>query len=100
MKKSIIHIVLSGLLTFSVLLPSVFNLLEANTDTIVLIDFNEEDNQKKCKKDIEEKNFLFYSELYISESFGIIQTGLFNYYQEGFSSFTSKILLPPPELNG
>lgn len=98
MKKSIIHITLSVLVAFLVLSPSVFIQLDINTDSVVLIDLNEEDNQKKGEKKIEEKNLVFYSLPYANDSFQIRETDLFNFYQEGFSSFSSKILLPPPEL--
>ena len=58
--KSFIHIMLSTVLIFSILAPSVFSLC-AETDAIVLLDASEKEKSEKAEKELEEKVLNLYT---------------------------------------
>ncbi|MEE9361735.1 MAG: hypothetical protein V3U92_03980 [Cellulophaga sp.] len=97
MKKSILHIVLSIALVFSILAPALICLVDKNADSITLIDLNEEENPKKGEKDIEEKNFVLSMSFDSQCTVKTVKKKLFNYYQEDYSIYSLVIFLPPPE---
>ncbi|NNK18237.1 MAG: hypothetical protein HKP49_03730, partial [Maribacter sp.] len=57
--KSIILCILSFILAFAILAPSIMTLVGASDDRILVMDFSEEENKKEEKKEISEKDFFF-----------------------------------------
>ena len=86
---------LSSVLIFSILAPSVINLL-TETESFAFVDTTEEEKSEKLEKEIEEKIIQFsYSDINSLES--LIKNTSFYYYIENNSNHYSKIVLPPPE---
>lgn len=86
------------MLVVSILAPSIEALCKADNDSIVVMDFNEEENNKKeSEKKLDQKE-LFLSKYMESRSLHVgqkntgIQTCLLTY-----SDFLSEIVLPPPQ---
>ena len=100
MLKSFVYIMLSSVLIFSILAPSVVNLL-TETDTYIYNDTTEKEKSEKSEKDIEEKIIqLSYSlnALIKQSSFYFdFWDKAYYYYIENNSNHYSKIVLPPPE---
>lgn len=95
MLKSIIYIFLSTILIFSILAPSVINLL-TETESYVLIEKTDEEKTEKSEKEIEEKIIqLSFSDINSSNSLN--KNASVFYYIENNSNHYSKIVLPPPE---
>jgi peptidoglycan hydrolase CwlO-like protein len=92
MLKSFVYIMLSSVLIFSILAPSVVNLL-TETDTYIYNDTTEKEKSEKSEKDIEEKII----QLSYSLNALIKQSSFYYYYIENNSNHYSKIVLPPPE---
>ena len=92
MLKSFVYIMLSSVLIFSILAPSVVNLL-TETDTYIYNDTTEKEKSEKAEKDIEEKII----QLSYSLNALIKQSSFYYYYIENNSNHYSKIVLTPPE---
>ena len=92
MLKSFVYILLSSVLIFSILAPSVVNLL-TETDTYIHNDTTEKEKSEKSEKDIEEKII----QLSYSLNALIKQSSFYYYHIENNSNHYSKIVLPPPE---
>ena len=96
MRSSII-VLLSFLLTVAIIAPSVITLMEIDSKKIMLIDFNEEENKKEEKKEIGEKDFLFYTSmdgLSLSEAKSSV---LAEIYSKSSYKNLLEVFLPPPE---
>ena len=85
------------MLSLSLIAPAIVNIVNYDSDTVIISNLLEEENQNKTPTDLEEKKVVVYN----FSNFGI---SLFSknkrknlFYMEGDSNFTSKILLPPPE---
>ncbi len=95
MLKSFVFIMLSSVLIFSILAPSVINLL-TETESFAFVDTTEEEKSEKLEKEIEEKIIqLSYADINSFQS--LIKNSSFYYYIENNSNHYSKIVLPPPE---
>lgn len=95
MLKSIVYVILSSILIFSILAPSVINLL-TETESYVFVEKTDEEKTEKLEKDIEEKilqNSFSDIDSLLSEN---LNTTFF-YYIENNSNHYSKIVIPPPE---
>lgn len=97
MVKSSLVLLFSISLTFSILAPSVLNVLNFEFDEIVLIDAEEESQKKELETNLEEDIKIVQSlpkmpNFYIDEDLGAS-----NLYTEDSSIYTSSIHLPPPE---
>ena len=95
--KSIFLYILSFLLAFAILAPSIITLVGANYDKILVMDFTEEENKKEEKKEISEKDFFFYRDFISPLSNYKEKSTVSNIYFEGDYSHSIDILLPPPE---
>ena len=95
--KSKFFFLLATLLVLAILVPSVITLLDANKKTELVVDFNEEDNNKKEKKENTEKEFCssFESYVHFEPNFFTTKTYLFSLEKPDLCSFS--IFLPPPE---
>ena len=98
MLKSFTFSLLSIILVISILAPSIEALCNSNYDNVLVMDFNEEENNKKeSEKKFDQKELFFnnYFEsrsLYLGQKITKTQTSLLTY-----SDFCSEIVLPPPE---
>lgn len=96
MLKSTVYILLSSILIFSILAPSVLNLL-SETESFVLLDTTEEEKSEKTEKTEKEEKILQYSfsdiDSLLSEK---VNSSVFHYLETHTNHF-SKVILPPPE---
>ncbi len=95
MLKSIVYVILSSILIFSILAPSVINLL-TETESYVFVEKTDEEKTEKLEKDIEEKilqNSFSDIDSLLSEN---LITTVF-YYIENNSNHYSRIVIPPPD---
>ena len=91
--KSILLIILSFFLATAILAPSIIVLYGIDTDTDIVLDFGEEEENKE----VNEKDFLFSFDF---EAFTVLDTitnKVSSFYQEKSYSFLKSILLPPPK---
>jgi hypothetical protein len=98
MFKSFTILLFSSLFILSMLGPVYIVIMDSDGDKMVLIDFSEEERQSETEKTLEDykvtvKVFfdlktILYSSNKNSNSF----------YPEEFSTFTSKVDLPPPKI--
>jgi len=95
--KSIFLFILSFILAFAILAPSIITLVSASGDKILVMDFTEEENKKEEKKEISEKDFFFYRDFISSSSNYKEKSTVSNVYLEGDYSHSIDIFLPPPE---
>ncbi len=86
---------LSTVLIFSILAPSVFSLC-AETDAIVLLDASEKEKSEKAEKELEEKVLNLYT-LNNKSTFTFKKRTTNSFYLESNTDHTLKVLLPPPE---
>lgn len=96
MLKSVIHIALSSLLIFTILAPPVLSLLEIEVVSFTM----QEEKKEKKEKELEEKTIFFNGMSKIMTSNNDHETNLVTFYKAGLPDYTSKIILPPPELRG
>ena len=94
--KSILYLVISFVLTFSILGPSFFELYTSDMDQIAFVETSEEEQQKKTGSEIEdikifEKNLSALRDLNNQD-----YKSLSNYNQNISSSDYLEIRLPPP----
>lgn len=94
MLKSILHIALSSLLIFTILAPPVLSLLEIEVISITM----QEEKKEKKEKELEEKTIFYNGTLKMMTSIDNQGVNLFTFYNAGLHDYTSKIILPPPEL--
>ena len=97
MLKPSLVLLFSISLTFSLLAPSVLNVLNFEFDEIVLIDAEDESQKKEVETNLDEDIKIVQSlpkipNFYIDEGLGAS-----NFYTEDYSIYTSSIHLPPPE---
>ncbi len=94
--KSIFHLILSFILAFAILAPSIITLV-GNGEKILIMDFAEEENNKEVKKEISEKDFFYYRD-YISTSSNYKEKSIVSSAcLEGDYLHSIDIFLPPPE---
>jgi len=95
--KSILLLILSFILAFAILAPSIITLVGASSDKILVMDFTEEENKKEEKKEISDKDFFFHSN-FVSPTLNYKETlTVSNACFEGDYSHSMDIFLPPPE---
>ena len=95
--KSIFLLILSFIMAFAILAPSIITLVGANSDKILVMDFTEEENKKEEKKEISEKDFFFYRDFISPSSNYQEKFTVSNFCFEGDYSHSIDIFLPPPE---
>ena len=95
--KSIFLYILSFILAFAILAPSIITLVGASGDKILVMDFTEEENKKEEKKEIPEKDFFFYRDFISLSSNYKEKSTVSNIFLEGDYSHSIDIFLPPPE---
>lgn len=107
MNKSILHIILSVVLTFSIVAPSLITMSDTEISFISFSSCCGDDNNDKKEKDVEEKDIeekeIEEKEIFITT---IVNDGyasfnnviiISNFYTENISLHSSEIFLPPPE---
>ena len=82
---------------FSLFAPSVLPLLPMDTDGVVAIEIIEEENKQESKKELEEKDVFFESELVSSDFYQEFDDALASYYKLNSSDHAMEIPIPPPE---
>lgn len=97
MVKPSLILLFSLSLTFSILVPSILNMLNFEFDEIVLIDAKEESQKKEVETNIEKDIKIVQSLPKIPNFYLDEDLGACNFYVEDSSIFTSSIHLPPPE---
>jgi len=96
MVKSFILIMLSIALSYSMIVPAVNVLMDLKLDSVVLIDFSEEE-PNHSEKEIDEKDVVFITNLEF-EPYWLPQPIMLNgFYKEDMSMFDKKVFLPPPK---
>ncbi|MGB5498909.1 MAG: hypothetical protein WBM77_08275 [Maribacter sp.] len=95
--KSISLCILSFILAFAILAPSIITLVGASNDKILVMDFTEEENKKEEKKEISEKDFFFFRDFISPSSNYNEKSTVSSIYFEGDYSHSIDIFLPPPE---
>lgn len=95
MIKSFVYIILSSVLIFSILAPSVISIL-TETESFVFLETSEEEKTEKIEKDIEEK-ILQYSSPTLNASVSLFEANTVFYCLEDHTDHYSKVILPPPE---
>jgi len=95
--KSASFFMLSLLLVVAILAPAIVTLVDANHQTELLMDFNEEENKKEEKKETKEKKLFSFSDFdtHLGENGDFSRFSSF-YLEKNYSISTS-IFLPPPE---
>lgn len=95
--KSVSFFLLSILLVVAILAPSVITLVDLDTKTELVMDFNEEDNKKEEKKEDKEKELFSSLEFYATASSNDNTSKVSSFYLEKEYSFSASISLPPPK---
>ncbi|MCH9661673.1 MAG: hypothetical protein K0U54_12280 [Bacteroidetes bacterium] len=97
MKPSLLHSFFSFMVVFSLLVPSVLPFINYSEETLMLIDFSEDEQKKEQKKDLEEKE-VFFESAGLDNNLDGIDSGksLFGYKETQVEVIT-EIILPPPE---
>ncbi len=86
------------MLVISILAPSIEVLCKSSYDNVMVIDFNEEENNKQETDQKFDQKELFFTDsiegrsINFSQEIAIIQTTLVSY-----SDFSAEIVLPPPQ---
>ncbi len=86
---------LSSVLIFSILAPSVINLC-SETDAIVLLETSEEEKSEKAEKELEEK-VLNLNTLNKKLSFSHKKKAANSFYLDSNTDHTLNVLVPPPK---
>jgi len=98
MLKSFTVFLFSSIFIFSMLVPSYITVMDLDGDKMVLIDFSEEERQSETEKTLEDYKVtvkVFFDLKKILYSSNKNRNSL---YPEEFSTFTSKVDLPPPKI--
>ena len=95
MKSSVI-ILLSLLLTTAIIAPSIITLMKFDNDTALYIDFNEEENKKEEKKEINEKDVFFNTWSNHTHTTTSTSSNFISTYIEGCYTNSLEIFLRPP----
>ncbi len=93
--KSSVLIILALLLATAILAPSVMTLTSID-DSVITIDFSEEE-KKEEKKEAKEKDFFLDSDFNAITKLQEDKTSISNFYLESDYNTSLAILLPPPE---
>lgn len=95
--KSFITVFLSTLLTVAILAPTVITLIKLENNSSLVMDFNEEENNKEEKKELNENDAFFHT--WVSDMLPIenpLSHFTSTYIKSGYSN-TIEVFLPPPE---
>ena len=84
----------------AILAPAVITLMELEPNSSLVMDFNEEENQKEEKKEINEKDIFFHTWLVYVNPFYDPSSHYTSTYLDPFYSNTVEVFLPPPEQVG
>ncbi|MEO0525599.1 MAG: hypothetical protein AAFZ89_00140 [Bacteroidota bacterium] len=99
MFRYISHLIISLLLIVSVLAPSVVTLFDTKTKTMMVVDFNDEENKKEGKKEVNEKDFLFYAAFEATHFQDPQKESFTSFFLRKYSCTITEILVPPPEIS-
>ena len=97
--KSFLVLTFSFIVTIAIMAPSFVVLLEFNSDTTLVIDFNEEE-QKEEKKELDEKNILFYTSFFSVTALKSNSNNILNTHNTSYTINALEIFLPPPKFFG
>ncbi|MGB3150853.1 MAG: hypothetical protein WBB27_09335 [Maribacter sp.] len=98
--KSALTILLSFLLTGAILVPTLVTLIELENDSSFVMDFNEEENKKEEKKELNKNGVFSYTWV---TNILLYEKPLQYYTSAHIASYfcnTLEIFLPPPEYIG
>ncbi|MDC8004836.1 hypothetical protein POV27_12300 [Aureisphaera galaxeae] len=97
--KSFAHSVVSFLVVFSLLVPSVAPFLKCDNELIISLDISDEESKKEHKKELDKD--VFFQDLIENPNLEeIISQKLFDNYGKSFTEVHQEIFLPPPEHKG
>lgn len=97
--KSFLVLTFSFIATIAIMAPSFVVLLEFNSDSTLVIDFNEEE-QKEEKKELDEKNIFFYTSFFSVTALKSTSNNILNAHNASYKINTLEIFLPPPKFFG
>lgn len=97
--KSFLVLTFSFIVTIAILAPSFVVLLEFNSDSTLVIDFNEEE-QKEEKKELNEKDIFFYTSFFSVTALTSTSNNILNTHNTSYKINALEIFLPPPKFFG
>ncbi|EAR02953.1 hypothetical protein [Maribacter sp. HTCC2170] len=100
--KLFLQIVLSIFLATSIVAPSVISLIDSDNKMELVLDQNEDDNQKENKegeKESSDKDTFYHIWNNSLSSYSVSKSGNNTFYLEECYGPTLNIFLPPPELS-
>ncbi len=97
--KSFLVLTFSFIVTIAILAPSFVVLLEFNSDSTLVIDFNEEE-QKEEKKELNEKDIFFYTSFFSVTALTSTSNNILNTHNTSYKINALEIFLPPPRFFG
>ena len=100
--KSFLVLTFSFIVTIAILAPSFVVLLEFNSDSTLVIDFNEEEQkeQKEEKKELNEKDIFFYTSFFSVTALTSTSNNILNTHNTSYKINALEIFLPPPRFFG
>jgi len=99
MTKSILALCFLFSLVFSILAPSVSNLLHLDHDEVALVDLAEEESKNEVETSIDEDIIITQSVSKLLSYYLEEDNRVLNFYKDDFSIYSSSVHLPPPKLN-
>lgn len=97
MLKSFTFSILSILLVVSILAPSVEALYTSDSESILVMDLNEEENGKETEKKFDEKEMFFSNSIVNKTFFYKEQLTAAQTYSLIYSEVSTEVVLPPPK---
>jgi SpoU rRNA methylase family enzyme len=98
MTKSLLAFCFLFSLVFSILTPTVSDILNLGYDDVVLIDAAEEESQKEVETNIDEDILIIKLSAKLSYYHTEEDSSMFKFYRDDSSMYISIVHLPPPEL--
>jgi len=99
MTKPIVALCFLFSLVFSILSPSVSNLLNLGYDEVVLIDSTEEESQKEVETSIDEDIIIIKLVSNLQKYCLEEDSNVLKFYRDNSSMYALSVHLPPPELS-
>ncbi|MDC7998058.1 hypothetical protein [Gilvibacter sediminis] len=97
MRKSLFLFVISGVLSLSILAPSVCTLLEISVETSLVQETDDESKKEKTEKELEEKQWDTPRENNALLGFTQLSQNNFGTYISGYTLPAKEVSSPPPE---
>ena len=97
MLKSFTVFLFSAIFIFSMIGPPYITMMDLDGDKMVLIDFSEEEQQSETDKTLEDLKVTVKVFFDLKTMLQSSNKNSSSFYPEEFSTFTSKVDLPPPE---